>query len=268
MMSKICLCIPSYNRPNGQTLQAIMKEEENFKDLTIRIFVYQFDEHLQEYMDKYGKYLHIIPKDRIEKPNLPNKRQYILDWAVENEFNYMISIDDDDETYLRDGKPTSLSNTIFTWLYEFRTVYNSLPDLIMCEASFRDEDNKSVLYNNLAGSHSIFVLKNIRKAEVKYNPESKCEDAEFSIETILKGYRTCRIRRIALINDLFGVRGSDKGGLSYRFEGTTDRLATEANYIYDKYKDKYPLAFEIKNDRPKFRPALYVENYVWRNEND
>lgn len=261
MEPKIILSIPSYNRPLGHTLKALELNPSLSSKLDIIIYVYQFDEHLNEYLELYGNKIHIISEKSISSPNLSKKRQYILDKAIENGYDYMICIDDDDAIFLENGEETSLTNAIEIWFEDFMEVKKVHPNIIMGEASFRNEPDKSILYDNIAGSHSIFDLSLCKKLNYTYAIDSKCEDAEFSIDTIIQGFDTCRIRKIALVNDLFGVRGSDQGGLSYRFKDSTDRLATEANYIYDLYKEKYPLAFEIKNDRPKFRPSLFKQNY-------
>ena len=261
--NKVCLSIPSYKRPNGNTLLQLKAFHEARKDIDCRIYVYDFDPYLQEYIDKYGTLVYVI--DTMDCPNLAKKRQFILEQAILGGYDYMISIDDDGAKFLVDNKPTDLTTVINTWLEKFLLIKKEHPNIALCGVTDGTARNpEQIKFNYVCGSHAIFDISLVCLSNCRYDPNSKCEDLDFSISMILKGYEECQIKGVAIANQMFGVRGKnseDRGGLSYRFKDASNRALEEHNYLFEKYGKVYPLAFKQLKSGPMFNAGLYRRYY-------
>lgn len=244
-MDTFIINVVSYRRPNNNTCNLL-------RDAGItnwRVFVYSFDEYLREYKQNYGEHVYVI-KGMI-KSNLSIKRQLVLDTSILNGYKYCFMLDDDitEMINVETNKKISIDDALF----ELYSELLSHPQFVSLSACFNEPKNNNIidLYKCVC-NNSIFNLDLYRKSNVKYNPESKCEDMEFTVELLQKHFVVGRLNTIMIKNTLqSGLTGD---GLSYRF-ANTKRFIEEGSYIVNKYphlKDAFEYDenhFKLKSDK-------------------
>ena len=97
MEKDVLIAIPSYKRANVQKTFELFKALKIVEKFDVLVFAYEYDPMINDYMKNVGPNLYIIPKEKIEKPNLRAKRNLIFDYAVANNYDYVFQIDDDIE---------------------------------------------------------------------------------------------------------------------------------------------------------------------------
>ena len=226
MKDDVKIAVVSYKRPSNNTCKLLLETNLNWN-----VFVYQFDPYLFDYVNTYGEHVHIIPEEKIEKANLSNKRQYVLDKLYEEGYRYGFMFDDDIETLTYNNIDCSIE-FMCKKLYDTMVKKNKY---VAISASYNKSDNSYILeeYKNIC-NNTIFDLKLFHESGVKYNPESKCEDMELAIDLFKKGYVSARHNQIIAHNILQG--GSTGDGLSYRFNNT-NRFIEEGSYMANRYPE-------------------------------
>jgi len=255
-MKDYIINVVSYKRPNNFTCNLLKNTNLNWK-----VFVYRFDSYLQEYINNYESHVHII--DSFENPNLALKRQYVLDTSIKNNYKYCFMLDDD-ILYIQDvfnNKEISLEEALIT-LYNY--MINNKDYVVALSACYNKADNNHIidLYKCIC-NNSIFNLKLYKTSNVKYNPDSKCEDMEFTLELILKHFLTGRLNNILIKNNL--QSGLTDDGLSYRFKNTT-RFIEEGSYMSNKFPELKDIFEYDKNhfkmNSTKLKEILYESKII------
>lgn len=254
MENKVRISVVSYKRPNNNTCNLLLNS--SIKDWSV--YVYQFDPMIEEYLKNYDDHVRIITE--FDKPSLPKKRQLVLDEAIKLNYDYCIMMDDDifQITDLRKNEDISIEEMIKT-LYE--TLSNN-EQYVALSACYNKNDDGSIEISNYKNvcNNSIFNLKLYRDSKVVYNPESKCEDMEFTLDLIIKGFLTGRLDFLLCRNTLQG--GTTDDGLSYRFS-KTNRYIEEGSYMEKRYPNLD--IFEYDENHFKMNTAKLIE-YVNKGE--
>jgi len=199
----IC-CIPSKGRPNTKT-------HELFKAAGIE--VYHFIEP-----QELSVYNHLSNVVNIEENNrgVAYVRNFILDWARENHHEWIVTCDDDINSFgLYDGKNNRRDGGI--WLEILKKV-QSLPfELVGINKRMHawHEKNFYTINRNFAEG---CVLQNAPKIKWKYKEGTK-EDRDFFLQTIQKGYGSIRFGKYFFDTP---VVGSNKGGLNEEYSHKKD----------------------------------------------
>lgn len=248
-MENYIVNVVSYKRSNNTTCNRLKNTQLNW-----RVFVYHFDPFLQEYLKNYNSHVFII--NSMDFANLSIKRQLVLDESIKDGYKYCYMLDDDIENiYLvRDGRlqyEISLSSA----LDKLYVALKNNQYLVALSASYNKADTfKEIEKYKSICNNIIFNLNEYKKYNVKYNKDSKCEDAEFTIDLILEGAIPGRLNSIVMKNTLQG--GTTHDGLSYRFE-KTNRFLEEGSYLANKYS-KYKNAFEFDENHFKIKTSLLL----------
>ena len=243
---KIQISVVSYKRPNNSTCNLLLTTSWDWK-----VYVYSFDPYFDEYVKNYGSHVRAITE--FDKPSLPKKRDLVLYEAMKD-FDYCIMLDDD-ITYMRNlhhDKEISIHELIGILIYYML----KLDNYIALSTCYNQSDilEEVIDYKNIC-NNSIFNLHLLKQANVHYNPNSKCEDMEFTIDLLLKGYKTGRLDQILVKNILQG--GSTNDGLSYRFGGT-NRFIEEAEYMRNRYPELKDV-FEYSDTHFKMNTNKLIE---------
>lgn len=219
-MNDLAINVVSYKRPKNTTCDLLAKTSLNWK-----VYVYHFDEYLKEYLTNYKTHVRVITE--FNSANLAAKRQLVLDDSIQSNYNYCVMLDDDILEIVLNDTHVDICTAI-NYLYE--TINNS--KYIAVSAAYHKEKS-NILENMNVCNNSIFDLSKYKKSNVKYNYDSKCEDAEFTIDLLLKGYSTARIGNLIIKNVLQG--GTTNTGLFYRFD--KNRFIVEGEYLRKRYPD-------------------------------
>lgn len=224
---KTKISVVSYKRPDNNTCK-MLKET----DLDWNVFVYGFDPFLEKYLDSYGNHVRIITQAEINKASLPKKRQLVLDEAIKLGYDYCIMMDDD--IYQMKDLQLDKDLTITDFIDILQTFSYNNKEYVALSACYNQGDNVAINdYKNIC-NNSIFNLSLLKSSEVTYNDKSRCEDMEFAIDLMLKGYKTGRLEFLLGKNQLQG--GTTDDGLSYRFENT-NRFIEEGTYMQNRYPE-------------------------------
>lgn len=213
--------VVSYKRPNNQTCNMLMNTDFDWK-----VYVYSFDETLNEYIRNYQKHVRVI--NEMDSPNLAIKRQLVLNDAVINKVDYLVMLDDDIQKITLNNNESNLTNAL-NFLLGF--AHNNKQYVAVSAAYHLKKD--AVVENKNICNNSIFNIKEYMKSNVKYNKDSKCEDAEFTIDLLLNGFKTARLGTLVINNVLQG--GQDDTGLAYRFKD--NRFIIEGDYLSQRYPE-------------------------------
>ncbi len=215
--------VVSYKRPNNQTCNMLMKTNFDWK-----VYVYLFDEHLNEYISNYQTHVRVI--NEMDSPNLAIKRQLVLNDAIIEKVDYLVMLDDDIQKITLNNNESNLTDALI-FLLEF--AYNN-NQYVAVSAAYHFNKPDIVENKNIC-NNSIFNIKKYMKSNVKYNKDSKCEDAEFTIDLLLNGFKTARLGTLVINNVLQG--GQDDTGLAYRFKD--NRFIIEGDYLSQRYPELY-----------------------------
>lgn len=243
---KTKISVVSYKRPNNSTCNLLMNTSYDWC-----VYVYKFDPFFNEYIKNYGN--HVRPITEFDKPSLPKKRDLVLYEAMKDS-DYCIMLDDD-VAYMKNlklDKEVDITDVISYLEYSIL----KHPEYIALSTCYNrsDELEEIVDYKNIC-NNSIFNLSLLKETDVHYNPASKCEDMEFSIDLMLKGYKTGRLDYMLVKNTLQG--GTTNDGLSYRFSGT-NRFVEEAEYMRNRYPELKDV-FEYDENHFKMNTNKLIE---------
>lgn len=245
-MKNYVISVVSYKRPNNNTCNLLKNTNFNW-----RVFVYEFDPFLEEYKNNYGSHLYIIKT--MNKANLATKRQLVLDTAIKDNYKYCFMLDDDIVSINNIEYP-SKKYTLTSFKSAIQQMYDVMlknNEYVVLSASYNASSdisqNEIESYKNIC-NNSIFNIKSYKRfSKVKYNPLSKCEDMEFTLDLIFAGALMGRLKNICINNCLQG--GSTNDGLSYRFSNT-NRFIEEGSYMAQKYPE-YKTIFEYDENHFK-----------------
>lgn len=217
MESKII--VVSYKRPDNKTCNLLKNT-----NLDWEVFIYKFDD-TEAYIENYGEnHVHILD---FEKPNLPRKRQAVLEYGRELNRN-IIMMDDDIYSIKKNNEDCSIIDLV-------QALEENLGDNFAI--SPRYNDNMKNIQGNLVlykGITTVSIINISKLDELKYNPESKCEDVEFTIDAMLKGYSCCMLKDYRLNAEIKNTISDS--GLSYRFK--ENKYIDEGSYL-EEYLKKY-----------------------------
>lgn len=231
---KIRISVPSYRRPFGKTLSRL----NDFCKSEWYVYVYKHDEYLNEYLIRYGNHVKVI---NTRRKNLPMKRQLIVDDAIKDKVDYLITLDDDVQDIMNyNGNFLSVNELLEYFTKITKNILENVDkNVVQICSSWCTENPRHLYANNAFGSHSLWVIKNMKKAKkhgVKYNENSLCEDIEFSADLIANKFGVYRTSDIVIVSDYAYVNTKEnKGGLSYRFKDNRDN---EKNYVDELLKNK------------------------------
>lgn len=238
-MKEYVIKVVSYRRPNNSTCNMLSKTHLNWQ-----VFVYSFDPFLNEYINNYGSHVRQITE--FDKANLSKKRQLVLDTTIEEKYDYCFMLDDDIESIemidypSKEAKSTSLEDAI---VYMIRMILK-YKQYVALSASYNISSSKSdkdIEDYKCVANNTVFNMKLYKQIadKIRYNPESKYEDMEFTMDLILSHNLAGRLKKLCIHNVLQG--GTTNDGLYYRFTDK-NRFIVEAEYIlnrYPKYKDVF-----------------------------
>ena len=247
---KTKICVVSYKRPKNNTCDLLLNSE--IKEWYV--YCYSFDPFIEEYKNNYGSHVREIIE--FDKASLPNKRQLVLDDAINENYDFCVMLDDD--IYLMKNLYSERELTIEVFIDSLIMYMTAYQEYVALSACYNQSDDLIEIsdYKNVC-NNSIFNLKQIKESNVRYNTESKCEDMEFAIDLMLKGYKTGRLEHLLGKNDLQG--GTTNDGLSYRFAGT-NRFIEEAEYMSTKYPELKDV-FEYDENHFKINTKL-LKNHL------
>lgn len=259
-------CIPSLGRADtSKTLNLLSKQ--NLLRYTY-IFVYDFD---------YNNYLKRYSKANIIKiganKNLANKRNKILEYAQNNNFETILMLDDDiGSFYFKDFQnkkyKTSNLRLIYEYLYKILieikdecfgvgTRYNFISTV---------DTQKSILDLFSLGCQCYMFY--IPKIICKYDTNQKFEDTDFFINNTINKNNIIRINNLQVVANSMG---KNKGGLQ-NYITIDDRVKLGMEQMYGKWKGAD--TFQPVNDKtgmPGFKKKqfikwLLVNNYYKEDE--
>ena len=158
---------------------------------------------------------------------MPLKRQAVLEYGRELDRN-IIMMDDDIYSIKKNNEDCSIVDIV-------QALEDNLGDNFAI--SPRYNDNMKVVEGNLVlykGIMTVSIINITKLDDLKYNPESKCEDVEFTIDAMLKGYSCCMLKEYRLNAEIKNT--ASDSGLSYRFK--ENKYIDEGSYI-EEYLKKY-----------------------------
>lgn len=224
-MNDTKICVVSYKRPYNTTCKLLMKTNiENWF-----VYVYSFDPFFEEYKNNYGEHVRAITE--FDKASLPKKRQLVLDDAIKEGYKYCIMMDDD--IFIMKNLYTGNDLTIDVLINQLWQYAHANTEYVALSACYNQSEELLPIVDckNIC-NNSIFNLELLKSSDITYNVDSRCEDMEFTIELLLKGYKTGRLDYILAKNQLQG--GTTNDGLSYRFSGK-NRFIEEGEYMSSRY---------------------------------
>ena len=223
---KTKISVVSYKRPNNNTCNLLL--EAGIEDW--QVYAYSFDPYIDEYINNYGKHVRVITE--FDKASLPKKRQLVLDEAIKLGYDYCIMMDDD--IYQMKDLQLDKDLTITDFIDILQTFGYNNKEYVALSACYNRGDDVAINdYKNIC-NNSIFNLSLLKSSDVTYNDKSRCEDMEFAIDLMLKGYKTGRLEFLLGKNQLQG--GTTGDGLSYRFKNT-NRFIEEGTYMQNRYPE-------------------------------
>lgn len=254
-MKNTKICVVSYKRPYNSTCDMLMKTDFDWS-----VFVYTFDPYYNNYIENYGRHVKVVP---FEKPNLADKRQFVLDSCLKDyENNHKttrcIILDDDIQLinsiniYTKIQKVIDIKKMLMT--LEKASMFN--PKYIALSAAYNISNNHKRIekYKNVCNNYIINLKQYEKVKHIKYNPNSKCEDMEFTMDLLLSNTLTGRVNSLLVSNVLQG--GSTNDGLSYRFNNK-NRFIEEGEYMANTYPE-YKEVFEYDENHFKMNTEKLI----------
>ena len=210
--NSILVAIPSYLRAKSNITQKLVNAVGLNKEFTVKTFVYSFDPQLEEYKQIPGIDLQIIPKSFIDKPNLARKRNYILNYAIHNGYEYLLQMDDDIEFI---GRYDDFRNLIVRGREHCRRNHNLAVISPAIEAT-RYLRNGELEWD--AVTHSTAFMDLYRIGDIRYLEDTKCEDASFCLTVFENKLRTLKLNSVVIYNkDAARDKEYEEGGLAYKY---------------------------------------------------
>lgn len=222
----VLIAIPSYKRGTKQLTNKWLKRTGYNKIYDVRTFVYMTDPDYKIY-DLNGYDFVAISPTAIPTPNLSKKRQFIVDYAKEHGYDYVLMIDDD--LFYCDSAYT-IQNFIersIAFMEEHTNVALSCPAHTEMRLVTKDEYEFPVI-----ASHSAFIRLD-RVGKAKYSKsELVCEDMAFSLSLLEQGMYSVRINSCVIHTGDAGVDGftNDGGGLEYKYKNIDLDPSKKADY--------------------------------------
>lgn len=222
----VLIAIPSYKRGTKQLTNKWLKRTGYNKYYDVRTFVYMTDPDYKIY-DLNGYDFVAIPPVAIPKPNLSQKRQFIVDYAKNNGYDYVLMVDDD---LFYCGSAYAIQDFVeksIDFMEEHPNVALSCPAHTEMRLVTKPEYEYPVI-----ASHSAFIRLD-RVGNAKYSKsELVCEDMAFSLSLLEQGMYSVRINSCVIHTGDAGVDGftQDGGGLEYKYKAIDLDPAKKADY--------------------------------------
>jgi hypothetical protein len=182
------------------------------------------------------KVFHFIEPNEIEQYNVPNKiniqknnggigyvRNFVLNWAKENDYQWIIVCDDDVVSF-GDYNGKTIKKDASIWIDIFNKV-KSLPFELVGINYRQHAWHEKTKYSINKKFAEVCVLMNVSKIKWEYRPEFNLkEDRDFSLQTIKKGNGILRFNHYWFCcPDV----GSNKGGLQDEYKSKKDELSAK-----------------------------------------
>lgn len=235
-MKKILVAIISYKRGENQATNYLLYKlglKEKYDNLT---FIYENDPERNIYESKPKIVTpHIIPSTDIPKPNICAKRNYVLNYAYENGYDYLFTIDDDLQTINNKDAFDEFVETAMKYFEEN-------PKLAMVGPAMnilRAVDHPMVEWDAMTHSCCILNVELLVNSNINYgNDIPAAEDAHIGLCCLEKGLRTLQLNNFAFTYTTVTSSFNDDSGNAYRFKGQNKRDA-ETNALISLHKDFY-----------------------------
>lgn len=175
----------------------------------------------------YGKYEYILlPKNN---QGIAYSRNYILEYSRKNNFDYIVMIDDDVNSFSEKNSDGKLVNNNECFLKALNVFIENKYSI--CGLEYRQVawcQNNKYTYNHSIEVCMMMYLPNVPE-NVKFDPESK-EDKDFAIQMIKAGCKTVKMNDYS-----FSVPeiGTNAGGLNDWYKSQGDKKAAE--YMLQKW---------------------------------
>lgn len=239
----VLIAIPSYKRSTRQFTAKWLKRTGYLKAYDVKLFVYITDPEYNQY-DLCGYDFVPISPHIIPEPNLSKKRQFIVDYARSEGYDYVLMIDDDlmycDSAY-------TIQNFIEKSI-EYMKEHPRLSLTCPAHTELRMVTKGEFEYPTIA-SHSAFInLKRLDKLPengegiVQYHKSPLvCEDMAFSMALLENDWLSARINSCVIHTGDAGVDGFIKGGggLEYKYEAIGLQSNEKAGYDREQTLKEY-----------------------------
>ena len=242
------ICIPSKSRSTTCTTAQLLKKY----GIPFTLFIYNDD--YNDYLKYYDKNnLFIVPE---YVNGLTSKRQFILDYARKENYEWFFMIDDDiQKIYVRPKGSLEKSLTPLTIKEFIETIYNFVkfiesknPNHSIYEVGFKERafgiQKSPVSINTDIGPIHLFNVKNIENINYDLNM-TVLEDTDFCVRNIKNNKINIKLNHFIFFAP---KSGSNKGGLEdiYNQSGKTKGVI--------QFKEKYHDLIKIDDtDGNKYR---------------
>lgn len=127
--SNIAICIPSYGLRSRKLLDSMFNDNKILCDkYDVILFLSNSDPKLNDYLDNYNN-IHI---EKCDANNIAEKREFIKNYCISNDYKYMVMIDDDLESYIKKIDATSKRTTSNSYR-SYKTTYDELMEVFLNE---------------------------------------------------------------------------------------------------------------------------------------
>ena len=236
---KVLVAIPSYKRADKDITQNLVNATGLNKEFTVKTFVYSFDPQLEDYKKIPGINLQIIPNCFVDKANLARKRNYILDYAIHNGYEYLFQMDDDIDFI---GRYNDLRSFIVKSIELCRTTSELAVVSPAIEAT-RYLRNGEIEHD--AVTHSTAFMDLYRIGDIRYIEDTKCEDASFCLSVFENKLRTVKLNSIVIHNKDAAREGEyEEGGLGYKYLENGISADKKAEYERQGLIEEHPFLYE------------------------
>ena len=237
--TKVLVAIPSYLRANKDITQSLVNAVGLNKEFTVKTFVYSFDPQLEEYKKIPGIDLQVIPKCFVDKANLARKRNYILNYAIHNDYEYLFQMDDDIDFI---GRYNDLRNFIVKGIELCRKTSELAVISPAIEATRYLRNGE---FEHDAVTHSTALIDLYRIGDIRYIEDTKCEDASFCLSVFENKLRTLKLNSIVIHNKDAAREGNyEEGGLAYKYLEKGVSAKDKAGYERQGLIEEHPFLYE------------------------
>lgn len=255
-MKQIAICVPSYGHRYKELISNLhninINDDQHQYDKYI--FVSNNDETKLEYESYKSDTVSVI---YVDANNLPSKRQAILDFCINNNYDYMFMIDDDvkySAKYISEETKRETSNSYRSYRTDIDILFKeavklaeennaghvsfTLPFYIGFKKPNEIVKNKSLN----AGQFILLDIKQIVKNNIHYDVTFfSTEDISLLLDCLISGINCMAINYMSyeLCNDNFFR--DNKNDTSAAFENMWDRYKT---MFGDNYKYNIPISID------------------------
>lgn len=249
--------IPSHNRPLSCKFCYDCKELE----LPFKIFIDK--NQLEAYSKNFKKKnIEVVPN---YITNLVETRQYILDYARKEGYDWFFMIDDDIQKIKYRKKKGELILLkyvdFFNKMYDtVREIDNELPNHKLGQIGFKNSpfalQDKPISINTEIASIILFNVKNT--LETNYWNTIACEDVSYNLQLLIGKKNTMKFNHIVFFTP---KSGTSKGGLEeYYANGGKQEGINKVKEIYEEFITTYKEGkYRIK--WVKFKDPILEETY-------